>query len=68
MERIIGKIKRILSGYYLILIGFSSFKSRKRLLICSKCELRTGIICGDCGCLLIAKTKVNDESCPVKKW
>lgn len=57
--------------------------SAKRLSICNKCLIRQGLICNSsrkakniktgvrtygCGCVLTAKTKVLEESCPLDKW
>jgi len=38
--------------------------SRKRLVICSHCEKRNWFMCGECGCPLIAKSRLDDEECP----
>lgn len=36
--------------------------------ICAKCEYNKGKKCGQCGCILSAKTRSMDSKCPVNKW
>lgn len=40
----------------------------KRHRICWGCDRRKGLLCGECGCLLMAKIKVKSEACPLSKW
>ena len=46
--------------------------STKRLLICNRCDLRTGNVCdrskGGCGCPITQKSFSSTSSCPLKKW
>lgn len=42
-------------------------ESKRRFKICDTCEFRKGIICGECGCVLVAKTR-SDSQCPKNKW
>ena len=57
--------------------------SVKRLSVCNKCLLRSGVLCSShrmgkniitgqqthgCGCILVAKTKVIEAECPLSKW
>jgi len=44
-----------------------SEESKRKLKICNVCEERKGPICGDCGCVLIAKA-LSDSECPKDKW
>tara|TARA_R110002020_G_scaffold15801_5_gene56401 strand:- start:8154 stop:8570 length:417 start_codon:yes stop_codon:yes gene_type:complete len=39
-----------------------------RRAICNACEYKKGKICGACGCLLNAKTKLAKEQCPKGFW
>lgn len=39
-----------------------------REAICEPCEFRDGEQCGVCGCFLAAKTALNTERCPKRKW
>lgn len=39
-----------------------------RRAICNSCEYRKGKMCGSCGCLLSAKTKLAEEKCPMGFW
>lgn len=46
--------------------------SEARLAICSTCpdkkEAWGADVCGKCGCLLSAKSKLEHAACPVGKW
>jgi hypothetical protein len=42
--------------------------SESRLSVCNDCTKRLGFICGVCGCVLTAKTKVVNEKCPIGEW
>lgn len=39
-----------------------------REAICQDCPLFDGEQCGECGCLVMAKTALNTEKCPLNKW
>lgn len=42
---------------------------RYRRATCRRCtRSRLGLFCASCWCLLPAKTRVNSESCPIRKW
>ena len=44
--------------------------AKYRLSVCNSCEFlikKTGR-CGQCGCFVSAKVKLNFEECPVGKW
>ena len=45
-----------------------SWVVERRRSICRECPLRKGAFCSECHCLLIAKTRVVDERCPLHKW
>lgn len=70
------KLKNIAEGFgKLLLKGITGLDEKtkqtaqKRLSICQPCSQRTSInTCKKCGCLLVAKTLVEDESCPLGKW
>jgi len=68
MARLFDKLKRILTGFYLVLTGNDSPMAIKRRLICKDCELRKGLVCGECGCVISAKVQLEEEECPVGKW
>lgn len=44
--------------------------AQKRLDICNKCPSldKTGGRCGECGCFVTIKVKMDFESCPLRKW
>jgi len=68
MARLLSKLYRIFTGFYLVLLGNDSPKAIERRLICKKCELRKGLVCGECGCVISAKVQLEEEECPVGKW
>lgn len=59
---------KILSAFWKLLTGQNKRMAKKRLAICSTCDLRTGskksLACSVCGCWLIAKTRDEEETCP----
>lgn len=42
-------------------------ESKRKLKICDTCPARKGYMCGDCGCVLVAKAS-SDSPCPRNKW
>jgi len=62
------KIKHILTGWFLVLIFWDSPKAKKRRAICKTCPSRLLFICSECGCPLAAKSRVDEEECPLNKW
>ena len=44
--------------------------STKRYNICKSCEnfISLTTTCKECGCFMIAKTKIQNASCPLEKW
>lgn len=67
------QLKIILQGWWNVFLDFiSDIKYKKyfdeRYKICSECEKNKCGICKECGCIIIAKTKSEDSSCPLKKW
>jgi len=66
-------IKYIIQGWWnWILDKISDIKYKKefneRLEICNSCDENKNGICGVCHCILVAKTKSEDSSCPLHKW
>ena len=68
MERILRKIGHILTGWFLTLILWDSWWAKERRKICKGCEFRKYFVCGECGCVIAAKSRIKDEECPAKKW
>lgn len=69
----INWIGRILTGWYNKLTGKNQEIANKRLQICMACEYKRHLlgdeyICSLCGCVLSAKTRVNEEKCELNKW
>ncbi len=53
------EIKYIFTGYFNLLYHIisrkKSYNAAKRFIICHHCPYRKKILCGKCGCLIIAK-------------
>jgi len=43
-------------------------KAKERKSICDSCERRKGIMCGECGCVVVAKVNCSICECPLGKW
>ncbi len=48
--------------------GENTDLAKERLRVCKDCDDRVGILCGICGCYLKAKTRDEEETCPLSKW
>ena len=72
MDSFSKKVKNIIEGHYNNLSGGNEELGKERLNVCSGCAKFHKNFCltsrGRCGCYLPAKTKVEDEECPDKKW
>lgn len=65
--------KYIVIGWWNVFLDFiSDIKYKKyfdaRKAICDVCEKNSHGICTQCHCVITAKTKVEEMSCPLKKW
>ena len=73
MVKLFRKIKHIVLGWYYKLKGINYELMKTRMEICSKCEYKIQLtknieICAKCGCILSAKSRIEEESCLLKKW
>ena len=68
----IKKIINIIKGWYFKIFKKKQDIAKKRLTICNKCDNKVksalGDVCSQCGCVLDAKTRVQDEQCEMNKW
>lgn len=63
-----GKAGNIIKGMSYLAGGINTELSKERLIHCHSCEHFTGgIVCGICGCVASAKTRIPAESCPHPK-
>jgi hypothetical protein len=61
-------MQRIVTGFAYAVTGFNAQLSEQRLKVCRNCaEMRGGLSCNLCGCILEAKTRVPEEYCPAGK-
>ena len=68
----IKKVWNIIKGWFYKLFKKKQNLADIRLAICNTCEHRTetslGYACAQCGCILDAKARVEDEECDMNKW
>lgn len=72
MVRILKKIINILKGWFRKIFGLNQTLADVRLKICNQCPHKVntslGYVCDECGCIIDAKTRVEDEHCDLDKW
>lgn len=70
MRQFFIKIEQIIDGWWMYITDNKDRRSMRddRMKECKPCIHRRGIICGDCGCFLEAKTRVYEAECPVGNW
>lgn len=71
--KLLRKLRNIIIGNINNLFGLNKEISNNRMLICDKCEheiilFKIGKICNKCGCILKAKTTIENEHCKLNKW
>lgn len=68
----IKKVLNIIKGWYFKIFNLEKDLASVRLAICNQCpnKIKTslGDACNECGCILDAKTRVEDEHCDLDKW
>ena len=62
------KIYRIVLGWWYFLSNKNNTLARERLKICVGCPKMSKGVCTSCGCVLQAKARLPEESCPLFKW
>lgn len=67
MAGVFRKIGFILTGYYVLIFKSETEEIRRKRKICSTCQFRKYFVCGECGCVISAKTASDDE-CPKGFW
>ena len=71
--KMVKKLVNIIKGWYYKIFNKNEQLARKRIAICNKCKSKRhidmlGDICDECGCVLEAKARVEDEYCELNKW
>lgn len=71
--KMVKKIKNIIKGWYYKFFNKHDELANKRIAICRGCTSKihidkVGDICAECGCILDAKARVQDEYCELNKW
>lgn len=66
------KIRNIIVGNWRNLTGYTSDEVKRRRSICKNCESNIKYmgsrICSECGCIIKAKTTIENEKCLKNKW
>jgi hypothetical protein len=62
------KIYRIIMGWYYFITNQKNDLARKRLKICVECPRMSRGVCTYCGCVLQAKARILEETCPASRW
>lgn len=64
-------IKQIISGWIMWWCMENEYLRYDRMKKCNQCDKKKTFIvdyCGECGCILQAKTRCEDCECPLNKW
>lgn len=69
----VKKILSIIKGWWYRFFNKNEQLAKKRIAICKKCKScvhidMIGDVCAQCGCILEAKARVEDEKCELNKW
>lgn len=70
--KMVKKIKHIIKGWYYRFRGINFELMEQRMKQCRECSeilylTKNVTECKSCGCFLSAKTRVEDEKCPLNK-
>lgn len=72
VKNLFNKLKNIIIGNYRNLINYQSDETKRRRQICKTCESNIKFagtrICSECGCIIKAKTTIENEKCLKNKW
>lgn len=64
-----SELKNFYDGYKNLVTGTVIEQEERRKAICEGCEFYSSFnVCKKCGCLLSAKIKAPNASCPEGKW
>lgn len=58
----------IILGWWYWITNANNKLAKERLSVCAVCPIRKGMLCGDCGCVLQAKARLEEEVCPKGFW
>lgn len=72
VKKWINKIRNIIIGWTFKLFGLEDNLYNRRWVFCETCPKKVktslGEACGECGCILDAKLRVEDEHCDLGRW
>ena len=72
-RKMVKKILSIIKRWWYRFFNKNEQLAKKRIAICKKCKScvhidMIGDVCAECGCVLEAKARVEDEKCELNKW
>ena len=71
-KMVMEKIRNIILGWFFKLFGLENDLYNRRWTFCETCskkiETSLGDACKECGCILDAKLRVEDEHCDLGRW
>lgn len=72
VKKWIDKIRNIIIGWTFKLFGIEDNLYNRRWVFCETCPKKVktslGEACGECGCVLDAKLRVENEHCDLGRW
>jgi len=68
MKILLMKMRHIIVGWANLILLRKNSLSWERMGHCNNCEHNQGGWCYLCACYLDAKTRVDEEFCPMLKW
>ena len=72
LKYIIEKIRHIIIGWSFKLFGLENDLANRRWVLCETCDRKIktslGEVCSECGCVIDAKVRVEDEHCDLNRW
>lgn len=72
VKKWIDKIRNIIIGWTFKLFGLEDNLYNRRWVFCETCPKKVktslGEACGECGCVLDAKLRVENEHCDLGRW
>lgn len=69
LSKTVANGQRIAKGWAYLAGGVNQELSESRVKVCNNCaQLRGGLVCAQCGCEVHAKSRLQEEKCPLNKW